>query len=528
MPLPNESGEPREPYGSGPLSGRTRRRDRENEPVSPDSPEQGYERGGYDRGYERGYDRGYERDYDYERQDYRRPGRFREYGLEYHTRFNAAGEPWRDRCRVVLPGEIPLTELHQMELPRLVEQAAAEGVEDPPQRSRLALIEAIMRRRVESQGFQWGGGTFELLRDGFGFLRQPHNSYHASEEDVYVSPSQVRRFSLQPGSIVMGQIRPPKMGEGYPALLRVESVNGLDPVDSPKVHAFESLLPTHPKRRIEFASSKDDVSGRVIDLLAPAGFGQRGLIVSPPRCGKTLLLQSMAKGILENHPEAWVIMLLIDERPEDVTDIQQALEGPRCEVLASTFDLPPISHLRLAELVMAKARRMVEAGVDVVLFLDSMTRLARACNALQGPASRALPGGFDIAALERPKALFGTARQTDQAGSLSIFASVTVDSGSPMDQLIYDEFQGTGNMEVCLGRELAEKRIWPAVEMSRSGTRRDEMLFTPAEYTLLTKLRRHMAGMGDAEAIKWLTGQLGSFADNSAFLASVAKKKWGD
>ena len=439
-----------------------------------------------------------------------------------------SGEPWRDKCRTVSADEISVSALQFMNLDEVRQQAALEQVDEVANIGRQEIITAIMRHRVESQGFAWGGGTLEILRDGFGFLRHSENSYQAGTNDIYVSPSQVRRFSLRTGSLIYGQIRAPKSGEGYPALLRVEIVDGLGPMDSAKLIAFENLVPMHPHRRIDMHSEDNDLTTRVVDLLAPAGFGQRGLIVSPPRAGKTILMQQMAKAVVQNHPDAWVIMLLIDERPEEVTDIRRALEGPRCEILGSTFDQPATAHAHITDLVMQKARRLVESGTDVVIFLDSLTRLARAWNSIQSEGGRTMTGGLDISAMDRPKAFFGSARETENGGSLTIFATALIDTGSQMDQVIFEEFQGTGNMEIRLTRELADKRIWPSIDISRSGTRREDLVFRTGEASVVTALRRHLLEMNDQDAIKWLLGKLEQAPTNPAFLAAFERQQSSD
>lgn len=440
-------------------------------------------------------------------------------------RFTAAGEPWRDRCREVLPGEIPLTGLREMDEDQLRQQAVEEKVPEIPERGRLAIIEAILKNRVLAQELVWGGGTVEVLRESFAFLRQAANYYQESDQDVYVSPSQVRRFGLQTGSVVQGQIRPPKSGEGYPALLRVESVNGLDPFTSFEVKTFESLSLSHPKRRIEPGTGADKTTARLLELVAPAGFGQRGLIVGPPHSGKTTLIQTMATGITANYPEAWVIVMLMDERPEELAEAARTLNGPRCEVVGTSFEHPPLAAMQLADLMMQKARRLVEAGVDVVILLDSMTKLARACNLQQPPGGKVLASGLDAGALELPKAFFGSARQTEQGGSLTIFATAQIDNGNPLDQAIVDEFQGTGNTEIVLSRDLAERRIWPAIDLRKTATRREEMLFPAEQYPNIAKLRRHLMTLKDGEGIVWLNKELTATVDNKKFISSLTRKK---
>lgn len=445
-----------------------------------------------------------------------------------HRKVIAAGEQWRDECRVVADNEVPVDRLMDFDPAELQQQAVRENVPDTAGLARLDLVEAIVRNRVVSQNFVWGGGVLEIIRDGFGFLRQPENSLGHGKNDVYVSPSQIRRFQLRPGSTVCGQVRPPKTGEGYPALLRVEMVDGHSPRHSAQAVPFEELVPTHPHRRIQLDSPAGGLVTRLVDLLAPAGFGQRSLIVSPPRAGKTLLLQSLALAVAEAHPETWITLLLIDERPEDVTEIRQLLsQRRRCEVLASTFDQSPASHLQLASLVMQRSRRLVEAGVDVVVFVDSLTRLARASNSIPQPGTRTRTASPDAFSLEMPKAFFGSARETENAGSLTLFATVLVETGNPLDQLIFDGFQGTGNMEIVLSRELAEQRIRPGIDPGRTGTRRDEKLSDSAQAQASHALRQHLLGMDEAEATLWLMDQLSRFPTNQAFLTAFARQQSG-
>jgi len=441
------------------------------------------------------------------------------------ARTTGSGEPWRDKCRTVAAGEVPVSALQRMEPDDLHRQAEMEEGDGCENSGRQETIVSIMRNRVESQGFVWGGGTLEVLRGGFGFLRHSENCYQAGPNDIYVSPSQVRRFSLKSGSLVFGQIRAPKTGEGYSALLRVEIVDGLGPMDTSRLVAFENLVPMHPHRRIDLHSDENNLTTRVVDLLAPAGFGQRGLIVSPPRAGKTMLMQQMAQAVTRNHPDAWVIMLLIDERPEEVTDIRRNLEGPRCEILGSTFDQPAAAHAHITDLVLQKARRLVESGTDVVIFLDSLTRLARAWNSIQSDGGRTMTGGLDISAMDRPKAFFGSARETENGGSLTIFATALVETGSQMDQVIFEEFQGTGNMEIRLSRELADKRIWPSIDISSSGTRREDLIFRSGEAAVVTALRRQLLEMNDQDAVRWLLGKLESAPTNPAFLAAFERQQ---
>ena len=349
----------------------------------------------------------------------------------------------------------------------------------------------------------------------------PKTHYVSCPDDIYVSPSQIRRFGLQTGSSVAGQIRPPKENERYFALLRVEAINRRDPMDRQRRVAFEDLTALHPDTRVMMENDPKDMSTRVIDLLTPFGFGQRGLIVSPPRAGKTILMQKMARAVLKNYPEAYVIILLVDERPEEVTDMEREVKGPHCEVISSTFDEPPARHIQVAQMVIEKAKRMVEYGIDVVIFLDSITRLGRAHNAEGGGTGKLLSGGLDAGALQKPKAFFGSARKVEEGGSLTILATALVDTGSRMDDVIFEEFKGTGNMEIVLDRALVERRIYPAIDPARSGTRRDEMLMGEDEHQRITLLRRTMAELNPPEAMDGLIKQLMKTQSNAEFLLSL-------
>ena len=328
-----------------------------------------------------------------------------------------------------------------------------------------------------------------------GFLRSPEYHYLNCPDDIYVSPSQIRKFNLRNGSVVKGQIRPPKENERYFALLRVESVNGLNPADSARRSNFDDLTPLHPDTRMVMENNPKEMSTRVVDMLAPIGFGQRGLIVSPPRAGKTILMQRMAQATLHNYPKAYVIMLLIDERPEEVTDMEREVRGERCEVISSTFDEPASRHIQVTEMVLEKAKRLVESGVDVVIFLDSITRLGRAWNSECPQSGKTLSGGLDANAMQKPKAFFGSARKIEEGGSLTILATALIDTGSKMDEVIFEEFKGTGNLEIVLDRSLVDKRIWPAIDINASGTRREEKLFDEDEYDRICKIRRFLSEM---------------------------------
>jgi transcription termination factor Rho len=370
-------------------------------------------------------------------------------------------------------------------------------------------------------GLMYGEGTLEILPDGFGFLRSPDYHYLSCPDDIYVSPSQIRRFGLKTGTTVSGQIRPPKENERYFALLRVEAINYEDPNASANRVDFDNLTPLHPDTRIMMETEADQIEGRVVDMIVPIGFGQRGLIVSPPRAGKTILMQKMAKAVIQNYPEAYVIMLLIDERPEEVTDMERQVKGDNCEVISSTFDEPATRHVQVAEMVIEKAKRMVECGTDVVIFLDSITRLARAWNSECPQSGKVLSGGLDTNALQRPKRFFGSARKVEEGGSLTIIATALIDTGSRMDDVIFEEFKGTGNQEIVLDRSLVDKRIWPAIDINRSGTRREEMLMDPEEHRRVCILRRALTEMSAPDGMQMLTTQLAKSKTNAEFLMAM-------
>ncbi len=386
------------------------------------------------------------------------------------------------------------------------------------------LIFRILKERVKMNGLMYGEGTLEILPDGFGFLRSPDYHYLSCPDDIYVSPSQIRRFGLQTGSTVSGQIRPPKENERYFALLRVEAINYQDPNLMADKVSFDDLTPLHPVQRIVMETAADEVATRVVDMITPIGFGQRGLIVSPPRAGKTILLQKMARSVLINFPEAYVIMLLIDERPEEVTDMEREVKGPNCEVISSTFDEPSSRHVQVSEMVIEKAKRMVEYGIDVVIFLDSITRLARAWNAECPQSGKILSGGLDANALQNPKRFFGSARKVEEGGSLTILATALIDTGSKMDEVIFEEFKGTGNLEIVLDHRLVDRRIWPAIDINRSGTRREEMLMDPEEYRRVCVLRRVLSDMNSPDAMELLVSRLQKTKSNAEFLMSMNMK----
>ena len=408
-----------------------------------------------------------------------------------------------------------------MSVTQLSKIAAQEGVEDIAEKDKRELIFLILKERVKTRGIMCGQGTLQILPDGFGFLRSPEYHYLNCPDDIYVSPSQIRKFNLKNGAVIKGQIRPPKENERYFALLRVESVNGLDPSDSAKRPGFDELTPLHPDTQIILEHNPKDMSTRIVDMIAPIGFGQRGLIVSPPRAGKTVLMQRMAQATLANYPEAYVIMLLIDERPEEVTDMEREVKGDRCEVISSTFDEPASRHIQVSEMVLEKAKRLVESGVDVVVFLDSITRLGRAWNSECPQSGKTLSGGLDANALQKPKAFFGSARKLEEGGSLTILATALIDTGSKMDEVIFEEFKGTGNLEIVLDRSLVDKRVWPAIEINSSGTRREEKLLDEDAYDRICKVRRVLSDMNPPDAMDLLTTRLKKTQTNAEFLMSL-------
>jgi transcription termination factor Rho len=416
---------------------------------------------------------------------------------------------------------IHIAELQRMTMPELISTAEAENVPEISGLKKQELIFRILKERVKLKGLMYGEGTLEILPDGFGFLRSPDYHYLSCPDDIYVSPSQIRRFGLRNGNTVAGTIRPPKENERYFALLRVEAINGDDPNLLAKKIFFDDLRPVHPDRRIVLETTTDQVEARVVDMIVPIGFGQRGLIVSPPRAGKTILMQKMAKAVLANYPEAYVIMLLIDERPEEVTDMEQQIKGPHCEVISSTFDETSARHVQVSEMVIEKAKRMVEYGKDVVIFLDSITRLARAWNAECPHSGKILSGGIDANAMQRPKRFFGSARKVEDGGSLTIVATALIDTGSKMDEVIFEEFKGTGNQEIVLDRRLVDRRVWPAIDIARSGTRKEENLMDPEEHRRICLLRRVLNEMNGPDAMELLTNRLKKTKTNAEFLMSV-------
>ncbi|MCM8783478.1 MAG: transcription termination factor Rho [Candidatus Omnitrophica bacterium] len=380
------------------------------------------------------------------------------------------------------------------------------------------LIFKILQGQAEREGFMFGEGVLEVLQEGFGFLRSPNYNYLPSPDDIYVSPSQIRKFDLKTGDIVSGQIRPPKEGERYFALLKVEAINLGNPEERKDKIFFDNLTPLYPQKRIILENASDEISTRIIDLLAPIGMGQRGLIVAPPYSGKTILLQKIANSITKNYPDIVLIILLIDERPEEVTDMQRSVKA---EVISSTFDEPAERHIQVAEIVLEKAKRLVENKRDVVILLDSMTRLARAYNTVAPHSGRVLSGGIDATALIKPKRFFGSARCVEEGGSLTIIATALVDTGSRMDDVIFEEFKGTGNMELQLNRELFQKKIYPAIDISKSATRREELILDPEELKRMWILRKALHTLNPEEAMQFLISKLSKTKTNAEFLMSI-------
>ncbi len=414
---------------------------------------------------------------------------------------------------------LTMSELEAKTLVELVQMARDLNVNGYSQMRKRELIYEIMKASVEKDGLLFVHGILEIMQEGYGFLR-PIN-YLPSREDIYVAPTQIRRFDLRPGDSVTGQARAPKDNERYFALLRVELINGENPDTARTRVPFEALTPLFPNERLTLESSQEDISTRLIDFICPIGKGQRGLIVSPPKAGKTVLLKRIANAITTNHPEVHLIVLLVDERPEEVTDMQRSVNG---EVAYATFDEVPDNHVKVAEMVLERAMRLVEHRRDVVILLDSITRLARAYNQVIPSSGRTLSGGMDSSALHKPKRFFGAARNIEEGGSLTIIATALIDTGSKMDEVIYEEFKGTGNMELHLDRKLAEKRIWPAIDIKRSSTRKEEMLLSPEELEMAWALRRFMAGMDSSDATERLNDQLRKTKNNKEFLRRVLKE----
>jgi transcription termination factor Rho len=417
-----------------------------------------------------------------------------------------------------------LTELKQNPIAQLTQTAQDMGVENVSRTRKQDIIFAILKKHAKNGEDISGDGVLEILQDGFGFLRSADSSYLAGPDDIYVSPSQIRRFNLRTGDTVTGKIRPPKDGERYFALLKVHEINFSSTENSKSKILYENLTPLFPQDRLTLQvgnGSTEDLSARVIELCAPIGKGQRGLIVSPPKAGKTLILQNIAQSIVKNNPECRLIVLLIDERPEEVTEMQRSVRG---EVVASTFDEPPSRHVQVAEMVIEKAKRLVEHKEDVVILLDSMTRLARAYNTIIPSSGKVLTGGVDAHALERPKRFFGAARNLEEGGSSTIIATALIETGSKMDEVIYEEFKGTGNMELLLDRKIAEKRVYPAINVRRSGTRREELITSEEELQRMWILRKLLTSMEDVQATEFILDKLKDTKTNEDFFNSMKRK----
>jgi transcription termination factor Rho len=414
-------------------------------------------------------------------------------------------------------------ELQDMTLPQIHDLAEKEGFTDYQSTPKQELIFKVLKARAGRQGLLIGEGTLEIMPDGFGFLRSPEQSYLHGPDDIYVSASLIRKHGLRRGMQVRGWIRPPKDNARNFALLKVDAVNGRDPKFISKLVNFEDLTPLHPERRFVLETAPDEIECRIVDLVAPLGFGQRALIVAPPRTGKTVLLQKLTKAISKNFPKAKVIVLLVDERPEEVTDFRRNVTSG-VEVVASTFDEQSHRHVQVAEMVIEKAKRLVECGEDVVIFLDSITRLARAYNSETSNSGRIMTGGLDANALQRPKKFFGAARAIEKGGSLTIIATALVDTGSKMDEVIFEEFKGTGNSEIHLDRGLVERRIFPAINIDRSGTRKEELIYHPEELQRIYGLRRAMQGLGPIESMEMLITRLKKTKSNAEFLLSLSRQ----
>jgi len=435
-----------------------------------------------------------------------------------------------DDAEIISPEELAasrksmnLTTLKAMPISKLVEMAAALGVENMARSRKQDIIFSLLKAHARKGEDIYGDGVLEILQDGFGFLRSADGSYLAGPDDIYISPAQIRRFNLRTGDSISGLIRPPKDGERYFALLKVGEINFDSPENARNKVLFENLTPLHPTKRLKLErgnGSTEDLTARAIDLCAPIGKGQRGLIVSPPKAGKTLLLQNIATAITANHPEVYLIVLLIDERPEEVTEMQRTVKG---EVVSSTFDEPAARHVQVAEMVIEKAKRLVEHKKDVVILLDSITRLARAYNTVVPSSGKVLTGGVDANALQRPKRFFGAARNIEEGGSLTILATALIDTGSKMDDVIYEEFKGTGNSEIHLDRRIAEKRVFPAININRSGTRKEDLITDPGELAKMWILRKLLHPMDELAAIEFLLDKMKDTKTNSEFFEAMKR-----
>jgi len=411
-----------------------------------------------------------------------------------------------------------VSELKSMKINELTQMAKKLKIEGYAGMRKQELIFSLLQAQIEKNGLIYGEGTLEILPDGFGFLRAPSYNYLPGPDDIYVSPSQIRRFNIRTGDTVSGQIRQPKESERYFALLKVEAINYEDPEVARDKILFDNLTPLYPNLKINLETDAENYSARIMDLLTPVGFGQRGLIVSPPRSGKTMLLQSLANSIAKNHKDIILFVLLIDERPEEVTDMQRSVKG---EVISSTFDEPAERHVQVAEMVIEKAKRLVEHKKNVVILLDSITRLARAYNSVMPPSGKILSGGVDSNALQRPKRFFGAARNIEDGGSLTIIATALIDTGSRMDEVIFEEFKGTGNLEIQLDRRLADKRIFPAIDIKKSGTRKEELLLDEQTLNRVWIIRKLLASLNPSDALEFLLDKMQGTRDNKDFLESM-------
>jgi len=440
----------------------------------------------------------------------------------------APAQPPADAPRPAPPAEgqkragegLAIAELKEMSIQKLTQVAKDLNVAGATGMRKQELIFQILKAQTEQSGFIFSEGVLEVLPDGFGFLRAPDYNYLPGPDDIYVSPSQIRKFDLQTGDTVSGQIRPPKEGERYFALIKVEAVNFEPPDQARDKLFFENLTPLYPQEGFHLETAADNLSARVMDLMTPIGKGQRGLIVAPPRTGKTMLLQNIAQSVAQNHPETYLIVLLIDERPEEVTDMQRSVQG---EVISSTFDEPAQRHVQVAEMVIEKAKRLVEHKKDVIILLDSITRLARAYNTVIPPSGKVLSGGLDSNALQKPKRFFGAARNIEEGGSLTIISTALIDTGSRMDDVIFEEFKGTGNMEIHLDRKLVDKRVFPAIDIQKSGTRKEELLIPRDDLNRIWVLRKVLNPLSPVEAMELLLDKMGKTKSNAEFLASMQR-----
>ncbi|RUM47463.1 MAG: transcription termination factor Rho [Hydrogenothermus sp.] len=415
---------------------------------------------------------------------------------------------------------ITLEDLKKLTLSELQKLGKEIGLSRTTGLKKSELITRILEKKATEEGLDFIKGVLEVLPEGYGFIRSIENNYQPHSTDIYVSPSQIKKFGLRTGDYIIGIARQPKEGEKYRALIKIEAVNTVEPEKIRRRPLFEKLIPFHPTERFNLEYDPSDLSTRVVSLISPIGKGQRGLIVAPPKAGKTVLIQKIAKALIENHPETHIIILLIDERPEEVTEMRRIV-GEGAEVVASTFDEPPEKHMHLAELIVERAKRLVENGQDVVILLDSITRLSRASNAITPPSGRVLSGGIEATALQRPKKFFGAARNIEDGGSLTILATALVETGSKMDDVIFEEFKGTGNMELYLDRRLMERRVFPAINIPKSGTRKEELLLEDWELQRLWILRKFLSTMDEVEAMEFLLSKLGKFKTNEEFLMSM-------